>query len=69
MDLCLAFINHEFGSDDAGSVQLILEYFPPSINYADINLIQTLPSKTGPDGSLKKGAERLPEYLKTSYFK
>ena len=69
LDLCLAFISSDSGEDEAGKVQLLLEYFTPSINYADLNLIKDLPPINTPEGLFESGTQRLPSYVLESYFK
>ena len=68
LDLCLAFISSEFGESDAGKVQLLLEYFPPSLKYSKLNQIQDLPPIRTPDGLFDDGMQRLPNYVLNSYF-
>ena len=69
LDLCLAFINNDSGKEEAGKVQLLLEYFPSSTNYADLNQIKELPPINSPEGLLEDGAQNLPNYILESYFK
>ena len=68
LDLCLAFIAEESGREEAGKVQLLLEYFPPSTNYAKEEQIQELPMIKSPNGDIENGMQRLPRYLSDSYF-
>ena len=68
LDLCLAFICNASGESDAGKVQLLLEYFPPTLKYTRLSQIQELPPIRTPNGLFDNGMQRLPNYVLESYF-
>ena len=68
MDMCLAFIDDVSGKAEAGKVQLLLEYFPTTINYVDLKQVKDLPPITSPGGSIESGTQKLPQYVLEEYF-
>ena len=68
LDLCLAFISSVSGKVEAGKVQLLLEYFPSTTNYVDLDHVKDLPPIRTPDGLLENGMQKLPQYALEEYF-
>jgi len=76
LDMALAYVAAKSGRDIAGKVQLMMEYFPPSTNYARKELTAQLPNYpcrlAGAEGEEMKnydeGTRKLPQYLMESYF-
>lgn len=79
LDMALAYVAAKGGREVAGKVQLIMEYFPPSTNYATKELVDQLPhyprrlaeAEAGGEEMKKSYDERtreLPQYLMESYF-
>lgn len=69
IDLAFAFIAATAGKPVAGALQLILEYFPPHINYAEEGQDGCLPPYVAlPANEGNVDPSPLPEYIKESYF-